>query len=562
MSSFREFLRQVIIWSQNLVKQFTGREKLVLGGLIIVVAVSSVLLSRNQILNATYQPVSGGVYLEGLVGFPRFIHPLFSDTNDVDKVLSSLIYSGLTKISAGREVVPDLATQWKMFDEGRTYVFHLRNDVLWHDGVKFDADDVLFTVNILQTLEYDGILKASFADIAVEKIDEYTVKFTLPTPSAFFLYNLSVGIVPRHIYHDIPVVEMRSKYVQTDIIGTGPYSYKKSSDGKSVTLHRFDGYYGKQPMIDTLVFFFFENEKNLFNAFKNREVSAAGFRELVFENSELTPNDAEYIYSLPQYKAIYFNQASGNPVIQNRAVRQALAYATNKQQIIDEVENGRAEVVDSPILPGFWGHKPDIKKYNFDIATAAKILKDDNWKDIDQDGFLEKDGVRLGFKIAVRDDESSLQIAEILRNNWASIGAEVTIEALSAATLIKEVIRPRAYEVLIFGQDLGIDSDPYVYWHSSQAHDPGLALAVIFDKDIDNNLESARIATSLNKTIVYYHRFQDAFADLVPAILLYQPRYTYLVDSKVRGVTDKINLSSVSDRFININEWYIKTKKE
>jgi len=562
LSSFQEFLNQFVTWERRLIKKFTRPEKLVLGILVIIIVASSVLLSRNQSLNASYQPITGGVHFEGLVGTPRFIHPLFANTNNVDKVLSSLIYSGLTKISAGRDVEPDLSTKWEIFDEGRTYIFHLRNDVLWHDGIKFDADDVIFTVNILQTLEYDGMLKANFADIAIEKIDEYTVKFTLPTSSAFFLYNLSVGIIPRHIYFEIPVAEMRERYNEDDIIGTGLYSYKKSSSDESVTLQRFEDYYGDSPMIDTLVFFFFDSEKNLFHAFKNRVVSAAGFSELIPRDDELTPNDAKYIYNLPQYKAIYFNQASSNPIIQNQAVRQALAYATNKQQIIDDVEGGYADIVDSPILPGFWGHNPDVKKYSFNITAAAEILKNDNWKDIDQDGFLEKDGVRLSFRVAVRDSNSSKRIAEIIQSNWASIGAEVIIDVMPATTLIKDVIRSRAYEILIFGQDLGTDSDPYVYWHSSQTYDPGLALAVVFDKDIDNNLESARIATNLNKTIVYYHRFQNAFADLVPAILLYQPRYTYLVDSKVRGVTDRINLSSVCDRFININEWYIKTKKE
>ena len=149
-----------------------------------------------------------------------------------------------------------------------------------------------------------------------------------------------------------------------------------------------------------------------------------------------------------------------------------------------------------------------------------------------------------------------------MKKNWAAIGADVFVEVLDSQSLIKDAIRPRAYDVLLFGQDLGADSDPYVYWHSSQTTDPGLALSVTHDKDLDNNLESARTNTSLNKTIAYYHQFQDYFAESVPAILLYQPRYLYLIDNKVKGVTDQINLGTTVDRFANISEWYIKTKKE
>jgi peptide/nickel transport system substrate-binding protein len=150
----------------------------------------------------------------------------------------------------------------------------------------------------------------------------------------------------------------------------------------------------------------------------------------------------------------------------------------------------------------------------------------------------------------------------MLKANWKTIGADVNIQSAEVAVLIKDVIRPRNYEVLLFGQDLGGNSDPYVYWHSSQIKDPGLALAVEVDKDIDNNLEQARISLDLNHAITYFIRFQNAFADLVPAVLLYQPRYVYLVDDKLKGIDEHINLSYFSDRFANIDKWYIKTKKQ
>jgi len=476
--------------------------------------------------------------------------------------LVQLIFSGLTKISPGREIQPDLAQGWDVSDQGKTYVFHLREDVLWHDGGKFSAQDVVYTVNVLQNDDYQGVLRGNFSNIAVEAIDDYTVKFILPNPSAFFLVDISVGIIPYHIFKDIPVSDFKLIYPTLPIIGTGPYAYEKATERESVTIKRFAGYYDDQHFLERIVFFFFDNEKSLATAFEQGAIGAAGFAELTPQDIELTPNDTQYIYQLPQYKAVFFNQLGSNNAVKNKAVRQALAYATNKNQIINEVAGGWADPVDSPILGGFWGHNPDIKKYDFDIARAAAVLKQGGWVDADKDGFLEKDDTRLSFTISVRDDDKSLKIAEILKSSWTAIGAEVGIKTFSASALIKDVIRPRDYEVLIFGQDLGLDSDPYVYWHSSQITDPGLALAVEFDKDIDNNLESARLATNLNQSITYYHRFQNAFADIVPAILLYQPRLLYLVDNKVKNVTESINLSSPTDRFLNISEWYIKTRKE
>lgn len=508
------------------------------------------------------QAVSGGVHIEGLVGNLGFINPVLAGTNTVDQTLIRFIYSGLTSISPAREAVPDLALRWEILDDGLVYIFHLRAGVKWHDGYDFTADDVVYTINVLQNENYRGLLRAEVEGIMVEKIDVLTVRMTLPSANAFFLYDMAFGIIPAHIFGDIPVIDFESTYTEEQIIGTGPYLLERTSEGESLTLKRFEQYYGKTPFINRLVFFFFDTERNMATAIKNRTISAGGFRQLNTQDIGYLPSVNELIYNLPQYKGLFFNQLGSNNAIKNQAVRQALAYATNKVAIIDAAEDGWADVVDSPILPGFWGHKPDIKKYEFDISAAAEVLKRDGWADIDKDGTLEKDDTRLQFTLTVRDDVKSIATAEILERSWTAIGASVFVEVLDAQVLIKDVIRPRAYDVLLFGQDLGADSDPYVYWHSSQNADPGLALATVFDKDLDNNLESARTNTVLNKTIAYYHQFQNAFAETVPAILLYQPRYLYLVDTKVKGVTDQINLATPVDRFANISEWYIKTKKE
>ncbi len=559
LSGLQKFFGEAVLWLRHLNQKFTFTEKVILALLVVVVISGGTVLALSDGGDSEIKPVAGGVHIEGLVGSPKYINPLLAGTNSVDSNISRLVYSGLTKIGAGREILPDLATTWDILDGGKTYLFRLQPNAKWHDGEHFNADDVVFTFNTLQNNDYTGVLKANFAGILVEKLDELTVKFTLPTPSVFFLTDMSVGIIPEHIFGNIAVRELATQYTANKIIGTGPYKYQSSDSKAAVTLGKFDDYYNTKPYIETVIFYFFDNSENLYAAFRNRQISAAGFTEPVFNT---TANDAIYEFALPQYKAIFFNQLGSNPLLADKTIRQALAYATNKQQIIDEVEQGYALKADSPILSGFWGHNPDIKKYEFDIARAANLLKKAGWADSDSDGILEKDKTKLTLKVAFRDDAKYRKTAELIQKTWRSIGVEAILQPLDIATLIKDAIRPRAYEVLIFGQDLGGNSDPYVYWHSSEIKDPGLALAVEVDKDIDNNLEQARTATSLNKAIPYYLKFQSAFSDLVPAILLYQPKYTYVVDKKVKGVTDKINLSSTTDRFINLGQWYIKSKKQ
>lgn len=561
LGGLQKFLGDAVHWLGKLSQKFSVVEKLVLVGLVTIVITGSLQLLLIGNPESELKPVAGGVFIEGVVGHPKYINPLLAGTNSVDRDLCRLIYSGLTKIGPGRDVLPDLATSWDVLDSGKTYVFHLQPNATWHDGEPFSADDVVYTFNVLQNNDYTGLLKSNFAGLLVEKIDNVTVKISLPAASTFFLTDMTVGILPLHVFENVAVSDLTTKYTPSQIVGTGPYKYQPSNLSENVSLAQYKDYYGTHPYLEGIVFYFFDSAENLATAFRNRQVGAAGFSEPVFS---AMAGDTKSEFVLPQYKAIFFNQLSDNPVIKNQAVRQALAYATNKQLIIDTVEQGYAARADSPVLPGFPGHNPNLKKYDFDISKAASLLKKDGWVDSDGDGTLDKDSgkQKLSLKIAYRNDTKSQQIAELVQQTWRSIGVDVQLESLDAAALIKDIIRPRAYEVLIFGQDLGGNSDPYVYWHSSQIKDPGLDLAPMVDKDIDNNLEQARTSANLNQAIAAYLRFQNAFVDLVPAILLYQPKYTYLVDAKVKGVTDQINLSSTTDRFITLGQWYVKSKRE
>lgn len=558
LSNLHEREISVRTWLKRFIAKFNRIERGIVGVLILAIVVSSVQLvyaTRNSTQAAAAQ---GGVHIEGVVGNPRFINPVLSGTNQVDVDITRLVYSGLVKVTGGREVVPDLATGWTIGDQGKSYVFNLRDNVKWHDGQPFSADDVVYTVNVLQNADYNGVLKADFEGITVEKLDTYAVKFSLPAPSSFFLYNMSIGIIPEHIFREIPVRDFQGQYKPAEIIGTGPFAYDNGISNESITLRRNKDFYDKQPYLDKIVFYFFDNQRSLQTALRNRTISAAGITD---SGIAASVGDNRFVYRLPQYQAVYFNQLGDNAALKEKAVRQALAFAVDKQEIITQVENNNADRVDSPILPGFWGNKPNIKTYNFDLAAAAKLLKDAGWRDVDGDQILEKDGVRLAFTLKTRKDSKLDAISKLLLHNWKILGVEVAVEEIETANFIKDVVRPRNYQALLFGQDLGGSSDPYVYWHSSQITDPGLALAPVVDKDIDNNLEAARLTSELNQSIAPYHRFQDAFAELMPAILLYTPRYTYIVDSKLKGVTDQINLSQLSDRFANIDQWYIRTTR-
>lgn len=562
LSRVQIFITKLRSSEKYFLKHLSKLEKITISILLLIIVTTGswLLLAKGQ--QNILQPIKGGTIVEGVIGRPQIINPLYSQANQVDQDIVKLVFSGLVKMGKGREFLPDLATSWDIFDKGKKYIFHLRDDVKWHDGKKFDADDVVFTIKVIQSESYMGILGDNWSGIEVATLSPTTVQFVLPNPATFFLSQATLGIIPAHLFAHLPVSDIGDPSNNLKPIGTGIYKAATTLVAKdSLNLIVNDNYYGEQPYIDKLVFYFYDNEKSLFNALNSGTINSAGFTSLSEDKETELPYINKYVYQLPQYKAVFINQLGENQVLKDKLVRQALALATNKAKLIKDVADDNAVAVNSPVLPGFWGHLPEIKKYDFDFIAARDALNRAGWKDSDQDGVLEKNDLRLSFSLSFKDDKINNEIAKILASDWEAIGMEVILNPVESNVLFDQVIRPRNYDALIFGQNLGSDSDPYVYWHSSQAEDPGLALSVMYDKNIDNNLELARLSSSLNRAINYYHRFQNSFADLVPAVLLYQPNFTYLVNEKIKGVTDEINVGNISDRFINISDWYIRYKK-
>jgi len=532
-----------------------------IAGLLSVIIISAGIWLVVYEKEGTVQPLRGGVFVEGVVGNPQVINPLYARNNSVEEDAVRLVFAGLVKMGPGRDFLPDLAESWEVQNKGKTYTFKLRENLKWSDGEKLTADDVVFTVDIIKDESYTGPYQSDWSGITATAIDPRTVKFDLPDPSTFFLARTTLGIIPKHMFAHLPVAEIGDLKNNKDIVGAGPYQVASVTGSEQLTLSPNLYYYQGHTLIEKIVFSSFDSEKPMLNALVNGNITAAGFATSVAQDVTNLPNINQYVYHLPQYKAVFFNQMSANKVLADVTVRKALALATDKERIIKDADDGYAVRADSPILPGFWGYLPEMKKYDFDITSAATALTQAGWKDTDGDKILEKNKVKLSFTLSFKDDKSNTAIAKVLSENWGNIGVEVKLNPLNSNDLVNQIIRPRNYEALIFGQSMGADSDPYLYWHSSQTADPGLALSVMYDKDVDNALEMVRLSSDLNRAIGYLHNFQNAFAAGVPAILLYQPNYTYLVDSKVKGVSAAINLGFTTDRFIDINQWYIRAKK-
>jgi peptide/nickel transport system substrate-binding protein len=538
------------------------RERRLAVSLILIIIVSSILLIFNGYLSRTQtEPKVGGKYTEGLLGQPRYINPILSQTNDVDRDLTEVLFSSLFTYDGQGNIVPDLAQEYTVSDDHKTYEIRIRDNVTWHNGEKLTAEDVVFTVKTIQDKEYGSPLRVIWEGIDVEKADDLTVRFTIRNPYAPFLHNLTFGILPKHLWAGISGANFAlADYNLFNPIGSGPYKFKKlkknSSGGiESITLIRTDNAF-----IDTLVFRFYNTQEDLIKAYSGGQVD--GIAPISSINQPKARRGTNvYSLNLPIYHSVFFNQTESK-VLADENVRIALSHATNKQEILEKVLNNQGTIINSPILLEWLNHEDSFEDYEFNLDKAREILEENDW--LENEGIREKEDddevIRLEINLTTTDWPELKQTAEILQQQWEAIGMQVNLDIIDPISIKQDYIQPRQYQALLFGEVLGADPDPFAFWHSSQKKDPGLNLAMYQNKDADKLLEEGRQSLDLNERIEKYQKFQEIVKEDAPAIFLYSPSYTYLVDKDVKGISlEKLPLPS--QRFCQIEKWHIKTKR-
>jgi len=570
--------------------------------------------------NRTIVPAHGGDYTEALIGEPKYINPLFASTNDVDADLTALLYSGLFKYNTQTQSLNlDLAENYTISEDGRIYEITLRKDVVWSDGDEFNADDILFTFQTIQDPEVGSPLISAFQGITIEKINDFAIRFTLKDPFSPFLNSLTVGILPEHIWSNIPPSGIRLAKTNLQPIGTGPWKFSKLTKDSSGNIQNYileanTTYYQTLPYLKTLTFKFYGDFIQAATALKSQDADAISFLPNDLTDKIVGKNFQSQEFELPQYTAIFFNQDSA--ALKDSDIRLALTLATDKNYILNTSLKNKGRIIDSPILAGMIGYKPTTTTIS-DRDKANELLNK-NWKKIEPEDFFktqyetvlktraeEIDAIKnntttpdeertaqikaiedetaqsvredmnadqgfyrknknneiLSVVITTVDTPEYQQVATDIAKMWRAIGVKTNINTSASNQISREVLRNRSYEALLYGEIIGADSDPYPFWHSSQIAYPGLNLSLFTNRTADKLLEDARATTTEQARAENYQKFQDILIKENPAIFLYTPIYNFVFSKEIKGINFK-SIPSPSDRFNTISEWYIKTKRQ
>lgn len=397
-------------------KVLTPKEKSVflvfLSGAIISL---SFLLVDFYFRNTEIQPAIGGDYSEALIGQPRFLNPVYSQTNDVDRDLVELLFSGLMKYGPDAEIVPDLAQEYRVLEEGKVYEFDLRENIFWEDGELLTIEDIIFTIQTIQDPDFKSPLRVNWLGVEIEKISEKSIRFKLENPSAVFLENCTLKIIPKHIWGQISAENFPLALYNLKPVVSGPYKLEgllQTNQGKisSLNLVRNSKYFGEGPNISKITFFFFDTEEQMIKEYSRGEVK--GLAPLSVESlTKFNLNLKLYSFSLPRYFALFFN-LENSKVLAEKEVRTALNYGTNKEEFVEKLLLGHGKVVHSPILPQVYQFERPSEVYQFDLEKAKEIL--------DKAGFVEDE---TGKMVKIAKKKASFQLKSNLRTG--SQGVEV-----------------------------------------------------------------------------------------------------------------------------------------
>lgn len=529
-----------------------------------VIGIGIWLILAYNSAHTSLTAVRGGTINEGIIGTPRFANPALAITR-ADQDVTALVYSGLMKIGPDGTLVNDVAESVEVSEDGLTYTIALRKDVKFHDYTPLTARDVAYTIGLFQDPDLKSPLRGNWTDVIVSEIDEYTLSIILEEAYAPFIENFTFGIMPAHAWSSLPIEQLPFSQLNTEPVGSGPFKVANADRDTSGIINHYTlsafRENNNNPNIDILELSFFSNEESLMDALEAGLVDASAY--VSGTNIPLFEDDFTlYEVPLPRAFGVFFNQ-NRSPALRDLSARQALEVALDRDVLIEKALNGYGVPITNPTpdLSSELESEDGITATGTPAEQAAILLTDAGWTKNDL-GLWEKeiDDETVVLSVTIKTSNAPLFEALVgaVADAWIEAGVEVITEQYEQSALVQSVIRPRDFQVLLFGLDMSRSFDLYPFWHSSQQDDPGLNIAQYTNVTVDELLETARTEQSEAARENTLAEASQIISEEKPAILLFQPTMTYLVNDQVT-ITPAHSIGRVSDRFINIDEWHTES---
>lgn len=505
------------------------------------------------------KPVSGGTLRIRIPGDPSTLNPFLANSTETNNIVRYVYSSLITRDKETLEFLPSLASHWEVSDNGRIFTFTLREDVKWHDGVPFSADDVLFTFDMIKNEQVDcASIRSTLHDLKkAEKIAPNKIKFTVDKP--YFLMLSSIGelfIFPKHRYQSDSGDSFNKHSDNRSPIGTGPYKFEKWEMGLKISLVKNKEYWGKEAYLDRLEWFMINNKAAALKELQNGHIDLdTSIEQDMWVRADTTSSDFTTKFVKAKFPGAFTAFIAWNlsrPYFQDKNVRKAFTMLIDREKILKEVHAGLGKVVSSLESPFGPDYDLSIAPYPYDPVQAKKILREAGWLDHDDDGIIDKDGVSFQFTLLIHNARDYHQkVADIVKETIEQAGILVIIKKIDFSIFFSH-LTDHAFDAARAALATPPSySDPFDYAHSSQKN-KGNNFSNFENKEVDKLLEEARQTLDAKERSKLYGKLHRILHDEQPWTPLYTLETLLFYNKRFRNVKLYKNTP-----YLDFTEWYI-----
>lgn len=490
----------------------------------------------QQERDSTEQPVYGGRLVQGVIGdATNFIYPLATDKTSHD--IAELLYVAPLKYDKNLKIVPWAAERYEVLENGKILRFKLKEGILWDDGVELTSADVEFTYKLMINPKTPTAYAEDFLLVKEFKvIDRYSFEVHYGTPLARSLVTWMHGILPKHVLENQNL--LKTKFSRKPL-SSGPYRLKEWSAGRRIVLSAREAYFEGRPYIDKIVYRVIPDLSTMFLELKAGHLDMMGLSpvQYLYQTNGPKWDKAFRKFKFLSFSYLFMGYNLKDPKFSDVRVRQALAYAINKKDVVKGAYLGLGMAVVGPYKPGTWVYNEELGDYEYDPETARQLLEDSGWKDTDGDGVLDKAGKPFEFTLMTNQGNTQrIKVATIIQSNLRKIGIKVTIRTVEWAAFIKEFIDKKRFEAVVLGWNILQDPDIYDVWHSSKTAPGMLNFIGYTNEEVDALLERGRTTVNQDDRKRIYYRLQEILHRDQPYCFLAVPYALPIVQARFRGI--------------------------
>jgi len=528
--------------------------------LFVITACSSEQAETSQTTSpkaqvSTYTPAHGDRLIDASIGDATNLIPMIAGDATSHEVAGKL-YLSLLKYDKNLNLIGELAESWVVSEDKLSIIFTLKPNLTWSDGKTFTADDCLFTLKLIQAETTQSAYKSDYIKVKhAQALDNRTFKVEYGEVFSPALATwASLAILPKHVFKDVNIMDTDlSRQPKASI---GPYFLESWQGQQSITMTANPNYFDGDVWIDKRITRIIPDSATQFLELSAGKIDMANLTPTqytrLFDNSDRLKHEySRYKYLGSGYTYLGFN-LKRKPFDDVR-VRQALAYAIDRQELVDGVLLGLGEVIAAPYKPGTRWVNKKLQPRPFDLSKAQALLAEAGWTKKEGQRFVSKDGKPLNFTILTNNGNKQRMVsATIIQQRLKSIGIQVKIRLVEWSAFIANFINKRDFDAVILGWSLSPDPDQFSIWHSSQTGERQFNFLSYANAKVDEALEQARLTFDLDKQKQWYDIMQQEIYHDVPLVFLYAGYALPAIHKRIQGI--EVAPAGIG---YNSEEWFV-----